>query len=36
MVPIRFDDHAVRDGRLTATLPALSWTVFELDARREG
>ena len=36
VVPARFDDHAVRDGRLTATLPALSWTVFELDARREG
>ena len=36
VVPTRFDDHAVRDGRLTATLPALSWTVFELDARREG
>ncbi len=36
VVPVRFDDHAVRDGRLTATLPALSWTVFELDARREG
>jgi alpha-N-arabinofuranosidase len=36
VVPTRFDDHAVRDGQLTATLPALSWTVFELDARREG
>ncbi|HYI53607.1 MAG TPA: alpha-L-arabinofuranosidase C-terminal domain-containing protein, partial [Microlunatus sp.] len=36
VVPVRFDDHAVGDGQLTATLPALSWTVFELDARREG
>jgi alpha-N-arabinofuranosidase len=36
VTPVRFDDHAVRDGQLTATLPALSWTVFELDARREG
>jgi alpha-N-arabinofuranosidase len=36
VVPIRFDDHAVRDGQLTATVPALSWTVFEIDARREG
>ena len=35
VVPTRFDDHAVRDGQLTATLPALSWTVFELSARRE-
>jgi alpha-N-arabinofuranosidase len=36
VVPTSFTDHAVRDGELTATLPALSWTVFELDAHREG
>ena len=35
VIPVRFDDHAVRDGRLTATLPALSWTVFEVDARQQ-
>jgi len=34
VVPVRFDDHTVRDGRLTATLPALSWTVFELHTSR--
>ena len=36
VVPVRFDDHTVDDGQLTATLPALSWTVFEIDARRQG
>jgi alpha-N-arabinofuranosidase len=36
VVPVPFNDHTVSDGRLTATLPALSWTVFEVDARREG
>lgn len=35
VVPLPFDDHTVADGRLTATLPALSWTVFEIDALRE-
>ncbi|GAA1849018.1 alpha-N-arabinofuranosidase [Microlunatus capsulatus] len=34
VAPVAFDDHAVDAGRLTATLPALSWTVFELDAAR--
>lgn len=34
VVPVRFDDHAVGDGLLTATLPALSWTVFEVEATR--
>ena len=34
VVPVRFDDHTVRGGRLTATLPALSWTVFELHTSR--
>lgn len=33
--PVAFDDHSVADGRLTATLPPLSWTVFELAADRE-
>lgn len=32
VVPIRFDDHTVDAGRLNAVLPALSWTVFEIDA----
>ena len=36
VVPVRFDDHTVDNGQLTATLPALSWTVFEIDARRQG
>jgi alpha-L-arabinofuranosidase len=36
VVPLRFDDHTVDGGQLTATLPALSWTVFEIDARQEG
>ena len=36
VVPARFDEHAVADGRLTAMLPALSWTVFEIEAGREG
>jgi alpha-N-arabinofuranosidase len=35
VTPVRFDQHEVRDGRLEATLPALSWTVFEVDARRD-
>ncbi len=30
VVPRPFDDHALRDTALTATLPPLSWTVFEL------
>ena len=34
VVPVRFDDHTVRDGRLTARLPALSWTVLELHTSR--
>jgi alpha-N-arabinofuranosidase len=36
VTPVGFDDHRVDGGQLTATLPALSWTVFEIDARREG
>ncbi len=32
VVPTRFDDHAVREGLLTASLPALSWTVFEISS----
>lgn len=34
VVPVRFDDHTVRDGRLIARLPALSWTVLELHTSR--
>ncbi len=32
--PVAFDDHVLDSGLLKANLPALSWTVFELDARR--
>jgi len=32
--PVPFTNHALTDGTLRATLPALSWTVFELEATR--
>ena len=32
--PVAFDDHVVDSGQLKTNLPALSWTVFELDASR--
>lgn len=31
VVPTTFDDFVLDDGHLTANLPALSWTVFEVD-----
>lgn len=31
VVPVRFHDHSVRAGQLTANLPTLSWTVFEIS-----
>jgi alpha-N-arabinofuranosidase len=34
VAPIPFDAHLLSDGRLTAQLPPLSWTVFEVEARR--
>ncbi len=34
VVPVAFEDHLLDAGRLRATLPALSWTVFELDTPR--
>ncbi len=33
--PSGFDAYELVDGRLTATLPPLSWTVFEMAARRD-
>jgi alpha-N-arabinofuranosidase len=30
VMPVQFDDYELVEGRLTATLPPLSWTVFEL------
>jgi alpha-L-arabinofuranosidase len=30
-----FDAHALADGRLTATLAPLSWTVFDIEAAQE-
>jgi hypothetical protein len=32
VIPRPFDAYALSDGRLTATLPPLSWTVFDIDA----
>jgi alpha-N-arabinofuranosidase len=32
VTPQPFDAHAFSDGRLTATLPPLSWTVFDIQA----
>ena len=34
VVPAPFDDYVLEEGRLRTTLPPLSWTVFEFDARR--
>jgi alpha-L-arabinofuranosidase len=33
--PTKFDAHQVTDGTLNATLPPLSWTVFEIAAKRD-
>jgi len=35
VIPRPFDAYAFDNGRLTATLPPLSWTVFDLEAARE-
>jgi hypothetical protein len=35
VTPQRFDTYELVDGTLTATLPALSWTVFELEVSRD-
>jgi alpha-L-arabinofuranosidase len=32
VTPRSFDAHAFSDGRLTANLPPLSWTVFDIEA----
>jgi alpha-L-arabinofuranosidase len=32
VTPRPFDAHSFSDGRMTATLPPLSWTVFEIEA----
>jgi alpha-N-arabinofuranosidase len=34
VTPTAFDAYAVSDGTVTAQLPPLSWTVFEVEARR--
>jgi alpha-N-arabinofuranosidase len=34
VTPRSFDDHALDAGQLKASLPPLSWTVFELDCQR--
>ena len=34
ITPRDFSDHVLDAGHLKATLPALSWTVFEFDCRR--
>ena len=34
VVPAALKNAQVTDGRLTAQLPPLSWTVFEMEARR--
>jgi len=35
VTPQGFDAYELVDGQLTATLPPLSWTVFELEASRD-
>ena len=35
MTPQGFDAYELVDGQLNATLPALSWTVFELEASQD-
>ena len=35
VLPQSFDAYALSDGRLTATLRPLSWTVFDIEAARE-
>lgn len=34
LAPVAFRDHELADGRLRASLPALSWTVLELQTER--
>jgi alpha-N-arabinofuranosidase len=36
VVPAPFDAYTLSDGQLTATLPPLSWTVFEISTRGVG
>jgi alpha-N-arabinofuranosidase len=35
VIPRPFDAYTLSDGRLIATLPPLSWTVFDIEAARE-
>ncbi len=35
VTPTAFDAYTLADGTLTAQLPPLSWTVFEIEARRD-
>ena len=35
VIPQGFDTYELVEGQLTATLPALSWTVFELEASQD-
>jgi alpha-N-arabinofuranosidase len=35
VIPRPFDAYTLSDGRLIATLPPLSWTVFDIEASRE-
>jgi alpha-L-arabinofuranosidase len=35
VTPRPFDAYALSDGRLTAILPPLSWTVFDIETARE-
>jgi alpha-N-arabinofuranosidase len=35
VTPEPFDAYELVDGQLTANLPPLSWTVFELEASRD-
>jgi hypothetical protein len=35
VTPEPFDAYELVDGQLTANLPPLSWTVFEVEASRD-
>jgi alpha-L-arabinofuranosidase len=35
VTPQTFAAYELADGRLSATLPPLSWSVFEIEAARE-